>query len=130
MKKTLFLAIFFLMFHIVSDAQSLADVSPVARDSVFLRMVDIKNTGLGTPIKRSPVFTGITVLYEDGLLVFPSTDVQGQVIVSDADNGYILFVGDKYDGTDYLPLPVLGTGSFIVDFETTYVRYRGFLMLE
>lgn len=118
------------MFHIVSDAQSLADVSPVARDSVFLRMVDIKNTGLGTPIKRSPVFMGITAVYEEGKLVFSSADLQGHVIVSDAYNGDVLFVGDKYDGADCLSLPVFGAGSFIIDFETAYVRYRGFLILE
>lgn len=93
-------------------------------------MVDFKPTGLETHIKRLPAFIGITAYYEDGRLTFPSYNVQGRITVSDAADGYVFFVGELYEEVDFVALPSLYAGMYVVDFESAYAHYRGYFVLE
>lgn len=129
MKKTLFLAIFFLMFHIVSDAQSLADVSPVARDSVFLRLRYVDPTCSSTSVKRIPAVDAVAASFDGNVLTFPKLPFDGVLTVYDVLDGSVVVSQDVMQGENEVAVPVSRGGDYKIEYACRFMRFVGYLDL-
>lgn len=129
MKKTLFLAIFFLMFHIVSDAQSLADVSPVARDSVFLRLRYVDPTFFPASVKRVPAVDAVAASFDGNVLSFQSLPFGGVLTVYDVLDGSIVVSQDVVQGSNEVAVTTNHNGDYKIEYVCRFMRFVGYLDL-
>lgn len=129
MKKTLFLAIFFLMFHIVSDAQSLADVSPVARDSVYLRLKYVDPTSFPASVKRIPAVDAVAAAFDGSVLSFQSLPFDGVLTIYDMLDGSVVVSQDVVQGENEFAVPIICGGDYRIEYVCRFMRFVGYLYL-
>lgn len=129
MKKTLFLAILLMLLPIVSDAQSLADVSPVARDSVFLRLRYVDPTSFPASVKRIPAVDAVAAAFDGNVLTFQTLPFDGVLTVYDVLDGSVVVSQDVMQGENEVAVLVSRGGDYKIEYACRFMRFVGYLDL-